>query len=529
MKVLILGGYGVFGERLARLLVRDGHEVCVAGRNLQAAEKLASDIKCSARELDRGGSLEGLSEFDAVVDAAGPFHTYGDNPYHVARRAIEAGVHYLDLCDDTEFCAGMTVLDADAKKAGVCVLSGLSSVPALSSAAVTKLAGEDRPEYIETAILPGNKSPRGISVMHSILAQAGQPFEVWRAGRWTKSFSWSDPKTYALPKGIDRQGWQIAVPDHRLFPEHFKADTVIFRAGLELAIMRYGLAAFALLRRLVPFPVKLSLVKAFKRVADALEPFGTGDGGMVVKVITKGEERNWRLLAEEGDGPFIPTISIRALLRRVHLPMGAGPALSVVTLAEAEAAMEGLKTTTQVDVVPCRPAFQDCLGAEFDHLPAAVQRAHQTTSVHRWSGHASITRGAGLWPNLIAIVFRFPAEFTKTEVEVTKIATKGGEIWERRFGQHHLKSRLRQTRDGMTEKFGKLTFLLGLTVENGALHFPVTSARLGIIPLPKWLLPLSKAREFELDGQFHFDIAVYAPLTHQLIVHYQGNLEPVLE
>lgn len=35
MKVLILGGYGEFPGRLARLLLRDGHEVLVAGRSAQ--------------------------------------------------------------------------------------------------------------------------------------------------------------------------------------------------------------------------------------------------------------------------------------------------------------------------------------------------------------------------------------------------------------------------------------------------------------------------------------------------------------
>jgi uncharacterized protein YbjT (DUF2867 family) len=41
MKVLVLGGHGVFGERVLRLLRRDGHEVTVAGRDLASAQRLA--------------------------------------------------------------------------------------------------------------------------------------------------------------------------------------------------------------------------------------------------------------------------------------------------------------------------------------------------------------------------------------------------------------------------------------------------------------------------------------------------------
>ena len=38
MRVVVLGGYGVFGGRLARLLLRDGIDVWVAGRDLAKAE-----------------------------------------------------------------------------------------------------------------------------------------------------------------------------------------------------------------------------------------------------------------------------------------------------------------------------------------------------------------------------------------------------------------------------------------------------------------------------------------------------------
>lgn len=153
MKVLVLGGYGVFGARLARLLVRDGHDVCIAGRNRAAAQSLAAELGCHAVRLDRAGELTSLAGFDVVVDAAGPFHSYGKDPYRLARTAISMGVHYLDLSDNAEFCAGITALDDAAHAAGLCVISGLSTVPALSSAAVRALAGDEMPRVIDSAIV----------------------------------------------------------------------------------------------------------------------------------------------------------------------------------------------------------------------------------------------------------------------------------------------------------------------------------------------------------------------------------------
>lgn len=299
MKVLILGGTGVFGSRLARLLVRDGHSVTLVGRNLAAARSLAQELGCAAVQMDRKGDLQALAGHQVVIDAAGPFHSYGADPYRLARAAIAEGVHYLDLSDNAEFCPGTTALDAEARTAKLCVISGLSSVPALSSAAVRALTKEDTPRVIDTAILPGNRSPRGLSVMASNLSQSGRPMQVWRGDAWMRATGWSDPRRYRLRGGVTRQGWQIEVPDLVLFPAHFGAETVLFRAGLELAVMRYGLWAFTRLRRWFPIPINRPVLLAFKWAADLHSPYGSGRGGMSVMVIV-GRERRFLAGARRG-------------------------------------------------------------------------------------------------------------------------------------------------------------------------------------------------------------------------------------
>ena len=47
------------------------------------------------------------------------------------------------------------------------------------------------------------------------------------------------------------------------------------------------------------------------------------------------------------------------------------------------------------------------------------------------------------------------------------------------------------------------------------------------MPLPRWSLPVSEAREVVDDGRFRFDVTLRAPLTGQFIVRYQGWLDPV--
>lgn len=524
MKVLVLGGSGVFGSRLAQLLVRDGHEVMIAGRNMRKAQAVAETFGCTALQMERDGDLTALSAFDVLVDAAGPFHAYGDDPYRLARTAISAGIHYLDLSDSAAFCEGITALDTEARAAGVCAISGMSSVPALSSAAVRDLIKSDRPDRIEVAILPGNRTQRGVSVMASILSQAGQPMRVFNAGRWTNVTGWSNPKTYDLPGGLRRQGWVIEVPDVTLFPRHFGAQTVIFRAGLELAIMRYGLWVFARLQQWLDLPITAPLLRGFKLAADLLAPFGSNSGGMSVSVTVGQEERLWQLRVDDGDGPYIPAIAVRAFLRQESLPTGAGPALESITLTQAEAAMSDLQTHCERLTVQRPPIFQQVLGAEFDTLPQAVRATHLTQDTSHWCGMASVKRGTGLWSRCLAWLFRFPKTSDAIPVEVTKTVTQQGETWQRRFGDSCFRSHLAGTPHGMTERFGPFTFRLGLTVADDCLHYPVLGGRLGPLPLPKWLLPVSKAREFEKGGRFHFDVKLCAPYTGKLLVHYEGAL-----
>ncbi len=526
MKVLILGGTGVFGMRLARLLARDGHHLTISARTLPAAQALATELNAQALQIDRTGDLAALQGHDVVVDAAGPFHTYGEDPYRLARAALAAGAHYLDLADNAAFCAGIATLDADAQKANRAAISGLSSVPAISSAAVRALTGPDRPLHIDSAILPGNRSPRGLSVMASILSQAGQAFPTYQGGQWAEAHGWSDPKDYALPDRITRQGWRIEVPDTRLFPAHFKAQTVDFRAGLELGVMRYGLAAFAVLRRRIPFPVTPRLVRAFRLAADLLAPFGTGTGGMSVSVTTATHRQTWTLLATNGDGPFVPAVAIRALLRRATLRPGATPALEIVTLGELEAAMSDLSIRFERHSEPLDPIFPRILGPAFAMLPAEIRDTHLTAGVSRWQGRASVTRGTSLWSRLLATLFRFPPASEDTDVEVIKTAADTGETWTRRFGTRTFRSHLTPTPQGLTERFGPFTFLLGLTVKDGALHYPVTAGRLGPIRLPDWLLPGSVTQEFVAEDRFHFDVCLLAPITKALMVHYRGHLLP---
>lgn len=537
MKVVVIGGYGVFGSRLVRLLLRDGHDVVIAGRNKDAASALAASLQVDDLVLDRRGDLGGLwaAAPEVVIDAAGPFQISDDDPYWLPREAISHGVHYLDLSDDADFCAGISALDQQARAAHVFVLSGASSVPAISSAVVRGLTrSASGIDSISTAILPGNRAPRGRSVVTSILRQCGQDMQVIEAGQSRNRRGWSQPQTFDLGQGITRRGWMIAVPDQRLFPAFFDAATVTFHAGLELPIMNRGLAVFSWLRAKLRFGVPDWLITAVIWLADRMAALGSDAGGMVVDVIyhshRMGSQKRravWRLLATDGDGPFIPAVAARAILRTPHsIDHGARPALAEVALDALEDAMRDLAVTTETSDKPVKPLFQSFLKDSFQDLPDPVRAGHAVAAPLRLAGRSRVTRGTQLWARVLARAFGFPPAGDDVPVTVTMFPQEGGEWWERRFGDKTFWSFLKVADGKMTERFAPFTFTLGLHVADGQLFYPVASGRLGPIRLPKWCLPVSTAREFAKDGRFHFDVALRAPLTGALMVHYQGWLAP---
>lgn len=527
MKIIVIGGGGVFGSRLAEMLTRDGHDVTLAGRRAPREVAMAMGPGVRAVRLDREGDLSGLAGFDLVIDAAGPFHDYGPDPYRLARAAIEAQAGYFDLSDNVEFAAGIGTLDSLAKAAGVPVLSGVSSVPALSSAAaVSLMEGAQDVAAIDCAILPGNRAPRGRAVVDSILSQAGQPLSLCVDGQEVVVGSWSRPRRYDLGAGWARTGHLIGVPDVALFPVAFDVPTVVFRAGLELWPMRAGLAVWASFGRRMPKWLKSVLFW----IAQGLKPFGSDKGGMVVEVTGRWggdwERRSWRLRVSRGEGPYIPGIAARTLAARLDgLAPGARPAVAEFPVRAAEEKMSDLSTETDRITVPGGPLFPAVLGADFAKLPEAVRATHDSPAPRVLIGEARVTRGTGLWPRLIAALFRFPAAGEAIPVTVIKWPDGvGGENWERRFAGRVFHSCLAQEKGEMTERFGLFTFTLGLKVEDGSLRFPVVGARMGPLPLPRWALPVSIAQESETNGAFRFDVALMAPVTGDLIVRYQGIL-----
>jgi saccharopine dehydrogenase-like NADP-dependent oxidoreductase len=174
LRVLVVGGYGTFGGRIVALLEDEPRlTLIVAGRSLSRAEQFVRTRRPRARleaaVFDRNANvaaqLAGLAPA-VVVDASGPFQSYG---YGLVEACIAARIRYLDLADGSDFVAGVGVLDAQARAAGVFCLAGASSFPTLTAAVVRRLAQDlQHVDTIRAGIAPLPSGGVGENVIRAI-------------------------------------------------------------------------------------------------------------------------------------------------------------------------------------------------------------------------------------------------------------------------------------------------------------------------------------------------------------------------
>ena len=565
LSLLIIGGYGTFGGRLARLLGDEPRlRLLIAGRSLEKADDFVAELRSprgwagrlggndlgawlQAVAFDRDGDLiEQLTRLrpDLVVDASGPFQSFGEDPYKVVRACIGLDIDYADLADSTGFVAGISGLDAEAKAKGVFALSGLSSLPALSFAALAAMAPQfSRIESVAAGIAPSAHVKIGLNVVRAISSYAGKPVGVLREGRPAAGSGLIDDMRVTIaPPGVaplaSRKFLLVDAPDLALLPQHVPGLQSTFTGvGTEpQALQRLlGLAARLVRLRLLPS------LKPFSRVLqEASHRFALGAhrGGMFVRAAGLDRDgrritSSWDLIAEGDDGPFIPVIAVEALVRRllegIRPQSGARPAAGELSLADFEAAFRRFKITSGIrldyEEEPL-PLYRRILGSAWQQLPPALAAIH-AGGTRLASGRARIERGGGLLARLVAGVIGFPPAGEDVPVAVRFAADGDSEIWTRTFGGKAFRSWQAEGKGSdrhlLAEVFGPFRVLLALVPEGDRLRLVVRGWRFLGVPLPLFLAPGGDTYEEERDGRFHFHVEIGGRLTG-LVVRYSGWL-----
>ena len=350
LQVLILGAGGVFGSRLAKLASRERPvRLTLGGRRRVPLDALAADLgDCGVRVVDRDRVDSGqLVDFDLVIDCAGPFqgsHTLSLNnalpPACIMPTLPTVAIRLLDRR-----------FDEAAKRAGIAVVSGVSSIPALSHAVLDSmtLAGTGSTTSASGSFRAIVRRVAGPCRSDPVLCgQAGPVFgdRQWRscsrAGRWRA-------------RGLRpcRQRWGA----YATLRSRICSSTAV---GGDVGPIRCGpRAALAASRPVVPFlagPLGMDQVASARGrhpVVDrsGILPVGSDRGAMVVEVTGIGpavEPIACRLAldATANLGPLVPAIPAWSLIRRLRDPWrpapGAYPNSGILNLDELETLLDEL-------------------------------------------------------------------------------------------------------------------------------------------------------------------------------------------
>ncbi len=543
--VLIVGGTGVFGSRLARLLARrQAFRVSLGGRDEGKAVALQREL----RLIDEQGefafvhierdriSAERLKEVacQVVVDCSGPFQLSGTQ---LIEAAIGARCHYVDIADSRAFVTGIGRFDSAARAVAVAIISGASSTPALTHAVLDHVtAAWLSIDSLDVAIVPGNRTPKGRAVIEAILSWVGQRVRVFREAGWEQGRGWDSPRWVTID-GIPRRRAMLAdVPDLDLIPARFAPRIRAgFDAGMELPVLNWliGLTGLA---------VRWKLVKSARTfaglgtlVANWLDRFGTADGGLLVEAAgqdARGEARvvRWSLKATKGDGPYVPVIPTAAIIDALTiggtLRGGARPAAGLLKLEHLKPWFAGLAIETkQMAFRGEKPLYRRVMGDDFDRLPDTTRRLHRGRPAVIAEGEAVVAPAENRVAKFIARRLGIPSEEGRMPVRVVIESRDGRENWTRSFANKPMRSVMSLAPGNLIEeRFGPVAIRMRLKPRGDGLDMERVSGRIWGIPLPGVMLPTIVATErVDEEGRHRFDVDVGLPLFGRLVA-YRGYL-----
>jgi len=356
LRVAIIGGYGNFGTHVARSLAGDpAIQLILAGRSLAkaraAAEALNAANPVEAGSYDLTGPPEALAALrpDLVINMVGPYH---GQSYAVAEAAIACGAHYCDIADARDFVTGIGVLDERAKAAGVAVIAGASSIPALTAAYADAAREEMRAIHsLDYGISGAEQSNAGAGTVAAVLSFVGQRFTQLIGGRMAPVTGWGDQRRVDLPGIGARWFGRANAPDLDLFAARYPGLAAhSFWAGHAITPLHFGTALMGWLVRLGLLPRLDRFAPLLVRIASLFDWLGTGTSGFFMTITGEGADgapmtrQHW-IIARSGHGPYIPCIPVIMIARNMAAgrgyEQGARPCLGIVTLAEFRAAFAG--------------------------------------------------------------------------------------------------------------------------------------------------------------------------------------------
>ena len=249
--ILIVGGYGTVGRRIARNLAADyAGQVVVGGRHVDRAGRLALELghRSRARAIDvtqPGSIASALDDIGTVVsciDQPEPLLLYA---------AIERGLGYTDVTPHLMTRRPTAAMHETPAQRGARIVLGAGLAPGISS--VLARVAADRlgcaVDRINSNVLLSIGDTFGEASRSYILQELSQAYPVFIDGQVRHVMPLSTRAPVVFPPPLD-QRWAYLFPfsDQVFYPKTFGAHTAVTRLALDPPWLAPTLAGLVRLR-----------------------------------------------------------------------------------------------------------------------------------------------------------------------------------------------------------------------------------------------------------------------------------------
>lgn len=281
-RIVIFGGYGVFGGHVARELAKRGFDLTIAGRDGDRAGRFAHELGPTHRGIsadvnratDVRNALQGAT---VAVHSAGPFCA---DQTSVLEACLDAGCHYVDLADDRGYCRIVREFEARFAARGLVAAYGCSSLPGISGALAVRANAtrSDTPCRARVTLFIGNHNVKGFAAVASLVSGLGRPI----AAPQGEVRGFRDREVVPLPAPFGaRAVFNFSSPDYDLMPQLIGVRSVSVKVGFELRLATYAFAAVARL----PISFGRRTAKLLDWSGSLVNGFGTSGGAVMAELF----------------------------------------------------------------------------------------------------------------------------------------------------------------------------------------------------------------------------------------------------
>src|SRR5262245_16122748 len=253
-RLLIAGGYGVVGRRIASLLAPHyPGRVVIGGRRVDVARREAAriDFGTQARDLDVNShdsvaaALDGMDVVVSCVDQLEP---------HLLLLCAQNGLAYTDITPHLAFRSDIENVDTQARQSGARILMGAGMAPGIANVMAAWLAHHvESVQAIETTVLLSIGDEYGAASTEFLTETLTRPFRLFDRGKYRTVWPFTEPTQVAFSAPIGtRTAYLFPSSDVVSYPNTLGVSSAIGRyalnpnwiGGMASALVRYRLVRF---------------------------------------------------------------------------------------------------------------------------------------------------------------------------------------------------------------------------------------------------------------------------------------------